>query len=105
MYTARSIAITETLRTLHVLKKGLEDIQVEWKARSEDMILVVNKSMRVSHVSLLPVSLSPQRPKLSVAGLAQALMQNSERKGLESHGLLHAHLPLIRPLRRHHYRA
>lgn len=38
------------------------------------MMLVVNKNMEVSHVSLFPMSLRPQKSKLSVGGLAQALM-------------------------------
>lgn len=114
-YTAWSIAITEILRTLHILKKRCEDIQVEWKAHSEEKLLLVNKSMQVSHVNLLPRSLGPQGSNLSVTGcpgfrlnldtgLVQAPMQNTDRKGLESPRMLHTHLPLTRPLRWHYYR-
>lgn len=57
---------------LCILKKRCEDIQAEWKACSEDMLPLVNKSMQASHVSLLPISSGPQGSKLSVTGLVQA---------------------------------
>lgn len=66
------------MRTLHILKKGCEDIQEEWKAQREDMLLLVNKSIQVSCVSPLPVCLGPKGPKLSVTGLVQAPMQNTD---------------------------
>lgn len=68
----QSIAITETLRVLCVLRKGCEDIQVQWKTHSEDMLLLVNDSVQVSHVSLLPTSSVLQGSKLSATRLVQA---------------------------------
>lgn len=44
------VAITEILRALCILKKGWEDIEVEWKACSEEMLLLVNNSEQVNHV-------------------------------------------------------
>lgn len=48
MYTARSTAITERLRAVHILQKKSECMKVEQKAHSERMLLPVNKSTQIS---------------------------------------------------------
>lgn len=79
VFMALSVAITEILRALCILKKGWEDIKVKWKAYSEKMLLLVNKSEQVNHVCLLPMSSVPQGSKLSATGLAQAPGQNTDK--------------------------
>lgn len=76
---ALSVAITEILRALCILKKGWEDIEVEWKACSEEMLLLINNSEQVSHVGLLPMSSVPQGWKLPATGLTQAPGRNTDK--------------------------
>lgn len=75
---AQSITITEIQRALCILKKGWENIEMELNAHSEDLLLLVNSSVKVMLV-FLPRSLVPQGSKLSAAESVQAPGQNTEK--------------------------
>lgn len=89
VFMAQSIAITEILRALCILKKGWEDIEVELNAHSEDLLLLVNNRMKVMLV-FLPGLQCPKDQSYLQQDQSKPLGRTLTKR-LETSRMLHTH--------------